>query len=300
MADLVTSAFTEESALQALVSASEQVGVDADAAELIRMGSNAVFRVSPDVIGRVAPSSALVDNARKQIDVARWLESIDYPAVRAIDVPQPVEAEGRVATFWRSVAPETTYAPISDVATLIKRLHELTPPADLVLPQLCPFGLTSDPLPDFPGLSDANEQYLRHRIARARAEFPSLPFVLTPGVIHGDANVGNVLVDTADQAVLIDLDGFATGPREWDLIQTALFYDRLGWHTREEYETFVEVYGFDLLEWPGYADLAGMREIAMTSWLSQKAADSESSAQEAAKRIEAIRTGGSRRDWGAH
>jgi aminoglycoside phosphotransferase (APT) family kinase protein len=292
--------FTEPAALKALVNACREVGLDGGSAELIRIGSNAVFRLDPDTIARVAPSSALIENAQKQIDVARWLETIDYSATRAIDVSQPVQAEGRVVTFWRSVAPEAVYAPIKDVAALIRQLHQLTPPPSLSLPGLCPFGATSDELPEFRGLSDADAQYLRSRIEWARSEFPSLPFVLPQGVIHGDANVGNVLVDDAGQAVLIDLDGFATGPREWDLIQTALFYDRLGWHSREEYETFVEVYGFDLLEWPGYADLADMREIAMTSWLGRKAGDSASTAKEAAKRIEAIRTGGSRRDWGAY
>lgn len=291
---------TEPEALQALISACREVGLDARSAELIRMGSNAVFRMDREIIARVAPSSGLLANARKQIAVARWLETIDYPATRAIDVSQPVEAEGRVITFWRSVAPETVYAPIEDVAALIRQLHDLTPPPGLNLPPLCPFGTKSDAVPEFPGLSDADAQYLRSRIEWARTEFPLLPFVLPSGVIHGDANVGNVLVDTGGQAVLIDLDSFATGPREWDLIQTALFYDRLGWHSRGEYETFVEVYGFDLLEWSGYADLADMREIAMTSWLSRKAADSETKAKEAAKRIEAIRSGGSRRDWGAY
>ena len=99
---------------------------------------------------------------------------------------------------------------------------------------------------------------------------------------------------------LIDLNSFAVGPREWDLIQTALFYDRLGWHTEEEYRTFVEVYGYDVMQWEGYPALANMREIAMTTWLSRKAAESPGAAAEARKRIDAIRTGGSRRDWGAY
>ena len=44
---------------------------------------------------------------------------------------------------------------------------------------------------------------------------------------------------------MIDLDGFAVGPREWDLVQTAMYYDSFGWHTREEYEDFARVYGYD-------------------------------------------------------
>jgi hypothetical protein len=43
-----------------------------------------------------------------------------------------------------------------------------------------------------------------------------------------------------------------------------------------------------------------MREIAMTTWIAKKAATSAGAAVEAAKRISAIRTGGSRQDWGAY
>jgi aminoglycoside phosphotransferase (APT) family kinase protein len=72
--------------------------------------------------------------------------------------------------------------------------------------------------------------------------------LLPQGVIHGDANVGNVLHDSDGNAVVIDLDGFAIGPHEWDLALTAIYYDSFGWHTREEYETFVCVYGFDIMK----------------------------------------------------
>jgi hypothetical protein len=72
------------------------------------------------------------------------------------------------------------------------------------------------------------------------------------------------------------------------------------WHTGEGYRTFVEVSGYDLMAWKGYSDLADMREIAMTTWLGRKAEESPAAAAEAAKRIHAIRTDGSRRDWGAY
>jgi aminoglycoside phosphotransferase (APT) family kinase protein len=134
----------------------------------------------------------------------------------------------------------------------------------------------------------------------ARDAFASMKFPLKRGVVHGDANVGNVLVDPHGEAVVIDLDSFSVGPREWDLIQTALFADRLGWHTAEEYRTFVEVYGYDVTAWDGYETLADMREIAMIAWLAKKAATDEKAAAEVHKRITAMRTGGSRRDWGAY
>lgn len=298
--DLTIGELARQRAGRALMSACRDVGIDAPSAELIRLGSNAVFRLGGDVVARVAPSLDLFDNAEKQVAVARWLESVDYPATRALQVEQPVKAGGRVVTFWESVGDGTVYAPIADVAALVRRLHELEAPAGLLLPELAPFGQPDDPLPEFPGLPDADGQVLRERIVWARETFPKLPFALPLGVIHGDANVGNVLSDNEGLPVLIDLDSFAIGPREWDLIQTALFADRLGWHTPEEYRVFVEVYGYDITKWSAYSELADMREIAMTTWLSKKAGESEATAREAVKRISAIRTGASRRDWGAY
>ncbi|GAA2570372.1 phosphotransferase family protein [Pseudonocardia hydrocarbonoxydans] len=303
MAELATSsseALTEATARRALARACQQVGLPHGDAELIRIGSNAVFRVDAATIARVAPSLAHRDNAQKQIDVARWLRNIDYPATRALEVEQPVDADGRVVTFWESIAPETRYAPIRDVARLTRRLHDLDVPPTLALPPLQPFGTSGEPFPDFAAIPKADAQFLRVRLEWARSRFPLLPFALPAGVVHGDANVGNVLIDDGGCAVLIDLDSFSTGPREWDLVQTALFYDRLGWHTSGEYTEFVDVYGYDLMSWSAYGELADMREIAMTAWLCRKADDSAGAAAEGRKRIEAIRTGSSRRDWGAY
>lgn len=292
--------FTEESARQALTHACQLAGVAAESIELVRIGSNAVFRIGANLIARVAPSAGLLANAEKQILVARWLESAGYSATRATAIEQPIETADRVVTFWESISGETSYAPIHDVAELIKRLHKLPAPTSIPLPKLLPFGSVDDKLPQFAGLPSADAWFLQRRIEWARETFPLLPFVLPRGHIHGDANVGNVICDDHGRAVLIDLDSFAVGAREWDLIQTALFFDRLGWHTEDEYRKFVEVYGYDIMGWAAYSDLADMREIAMTSWIAKKASSSSESAAEAVKRIEAIHTGGSRRDWGAY
>jgi hypothetical protein len=52
--------------------------------------------------------------------------------------------------------------------------------------------------------------------------------------------------------VLVDLDGFAVGPREWDLVLTAMYFERFGWHTDEEYLEFAVGYGFDVMSRRGY------------------------------------------------
>ena len=103
--------------------------------------------------------------------------------------------------------------------------------------------------------------------------------------------------DRQGAPVLIDLDGFAVGPREWDLVLTAMYYDSFGWHTREEYEDFARVYGYDIRQWPGYPVLREVREFVMVAWLIQKAAEDARAAAESTKRIAALRTGASRMDW---
>jgi aminoglycoside phosphotransferase (APT) family kinase protein len=130
-----------------------------------------------------------------------------------------------------------------------------------------------------------------------QGRWAALEFVLPQGVIHGDANIGNVLRDTEGNPVVIDLDGFAIGPREWDLALTAIYYDSFGWHTRDDYKTFVRVYGFDIMQWPGYPTMRAVREFLMVTWVIQKAKESPRIAAEAAKRITALRTGASRKDW---
>ena len=47
------------------------------------------------------------------------------------------------------------------------------------------------------------------------------------GPIHGDAHTGNLLVDTG-QVVLSDFQSAAVGPREWDLLPTAIALERYG------------------------------------------------------------------------
>lgn len=288
---------THESATRTLEQVCKRTGLSPAGAELIRIGENAVFRLQEPVIVRIARTSRYADAAAKEVAVARWLESAGYPATRALAVEQPITVDGRVATVWESVSKREEYGDIHQVATLIRDLHNLALPDDLELPELDPFVRADTRLAKVRGVSDDDLEFLHAGLADARRKWSELEFELPRGPVHGDANIGNVIRAEDGHAVLIDLDGFATGPREWDLIQTAMFYDRFGWHTREEYETFVDIYGYDLLEWSGYPALASIRERLMTIWLSQKAGDDERSTAEVHKRIQDMRTGASRRDW---
>jgi Ser/Thr protein kinase RdoA (MazF antagonist) len=273
-------------------------GLSADGARLLRLGSNAVYRLTAPVVARIARPDASPETARRTVAVARWLQSAGYPAVRAIDVDQPVIIDSHAVTFWEAVSDDgSEYATIAEVAEVIAQLHKLTAPGNLHLPVLEPFENAADRITLSEWLSPDDRDYMTQELARLKDQYARLDFALPQGVIHGDANVGNVLRDEHGKPVVIDLDGFATGPREWDLIQTALFYDHYGWHTREEYDTFARVYGYNIMQWPGYDVLANVREFIQVTWMIQKAEESDKTAAEARKRIGSLRSGASRKDW---
>lgn len=273
-------------------------GLSASGARLLRLGSNAVYRLTSPVVARIARPDADPETARRTVAVARWLQSAGYPAVRAIDVDQPVITGGHAVTFWEAVSDDgSEYATIPEVAEVIAQLHKLAAPESLHLPELEPFENAGNRIADSEWLTPGDRDYMTNELARLQSEYARLGFVLPPGVIHGDANIGNVLHDEQGKPVVIDLDGFAVGPREWDLIQTALFYDHYGWHTREEYETFARVYGYDIMKWPGYPVLANVREFIQVTWMIQKAGESQKTTAEARKRVDALRSGASRKDW---
>jgi hypothetical protein len=82
---------------QVLEQACTTVGFDADDARLLRLGSNAVYHLKVPVIARISRPGADVAQVRCTVAVARWLESEHYPAVRVIDVDQPVRTSAASA-----------------------------------------------------------------------------------------------------------------------------------------------------------------------------------------------------------
>lgn len=294
----MTSELSESSAQDLLEQACVTDGLNADDATLLRIGSNAVYHLTAPVVVRISRQGADINQVRRTVAVARWLESVDYPAVRVVDVDQPIVVNGHAVTFWKSVSKDgRQYATVGEVAEVFARLHRLVAPDELHLPELLPFEDAAKRISANDWLSPADRRFLAEQLAELQDEYARLEFVLQPGVIHGDAGIGNVLHDYQGSPVVIDLDGFAIGPREWDLALTAIYYDSFGWHTRQEYETFVRDYGFDITQWSGYPVMRAVREFLMVTWVIQQAGDNEYVAAEAAKRIAALRTGASRKDW---
>ncbi|MGW5089251.1 aminoglycoside phosphotransferase family protein [Streptomyces coelicoflavus] len=291
--------FTAETLAPILREACSSAGLDSSGAELLRLGSNAVYRLpSSPVIVRIARDPSVRAEMDRAVKVARWLETENFPATRVpTRVARPLVVSGRVVTFWESVQENEEYATVGELADLLRRLHWLEEPESLGLPYFDPLAKLTASLEGLDGIAGEDREFLEARAAGLAKDYDRLDFVLPFGMIHGDANIGNVLRHRDGHAVFIDLDGLTLAPREWDLILTALYYDRYGWHSKAEYAEFVHRYGFDLMNWPGYETLADLRELMMVAWLGHQVATSERSADEFGRRLRALRTGGSRKDW---
>jgi hypothetical protein len=291
--------FSAESTRRTLEIACTALGLDAGGAELMRLGENAIYRLRPvPLVARIARTVDYLPDIETEVAAARWLESVAFPAVRlAGPADQPVVADGRVVTFWELVSERTEYGTVAELAVLLRWLHGLVPPSSLVLPELRPFARV-DARISGAELAVEDRAFLRARLAELRESYARLEFVLPAGPVHGDANIGNIIRRQSDGvAILIDLDGFAAGPREWDLVLTAMYFERFGWHTAQEYREFVAGYGFDVMSWPGYPVLRDVRELLMVAWLAQNTRETPEIAAEVARRIEDLRSGDGRRDW---
>lgn len=288
----------ETRARELLTEACERAGLNANGARLMRLGSNAVFRLADPVVVRIARSAAEIPLASRTVSVARWLESESYPAVRVLPFDQPIIVDGHAVTFWEAVSPVgNEWTSVSEIGELLVKLHKLNPPASLDLPSVEPFEKAGRRISSNTWLSQKDRNILADKLDELQDRYVDLEWVLSSGVIHGDAAAGNTLRDWSGKPVMIDLDNFAIGHREWDLILTAVYYDSFGWHTTAEYEAFVQAYGYDIMKWSGYPTLKELSEFLMVTWVVTKSGESQDVADEASKRIESLRAGTSRKDW---
>ncbi|GGQ79604.1 phosphotransferase family protein [Couchioplanes azureus] len=290
--------FDKTTADVSLAAAALRLGICSEDAELIRIGSAAVYWLrNRTIVARVSRSLDLLPVAVNEIAVSKWLAGAGVPAVIALEVAQPVVVGTHVVTFWESVSDREAYGTTSELGRLLRALHDLNAPEGITLPDLEPFGRLESRIRGAVALDEADREFLLRRARDLSMAYERLAFPLGVGVVHGDASVGNVLRTWTGTAVLSDLDGLAYGPREWDLLLTAMFFERYGWHTEDEYRAFVDAYGVDVMDWDGYKVLADTRELSMVAWLSQNVAASVSARQEFAKRIQSLRTDGSRQEW---
>jgi Ser/Thr protein kinase RdoA (MazF antagonist) len=288
--------FSSSAALPVLRAACEQAGLDSDGVELVRLGENAIYQLaSAPVVVRIARSADRMRRVQKELCVARWLASADVPAVRVYDeIDQLLMVDDHPVSFWQTVTggePTPTHA---DLARLLAAFHGLSGcPCDM--PGFDPLRITESRLAAPDGVTPEDRDFLRSRCGDLNDQLRHLEFALPQGPIHGDAHTRNLLTDRG-QVVLLDFESAATGPREWDLLPTAIACERYGL-AEEQYQEFAAAYGFDVRTWPGYPVLREIRQLTMTTWIMQNVRESPAAAAEFALRVDSLRERDFERAW---
>ncbi|WP_051580525.1 phosphotransferase enzyme family protein [Pseudonocardia acaciae] len=280
--------------VRTLAEACAQVGIDPAGAECVRLGENAIFALSGQIVARIARPGATA-TARREVRVARWLAEHAIPAVTPLDnIDQPVEILGRAVTFWRQLPPHRHGTP-AEVAAALRRLHDLAPPPSFA--ELDPFVRLAERIDAAATLVDDDRTWLREHLADLRDCYQCRPTGLPACVVHGDAWVGNVVVTADGQTVLLDLERCSVGPPEWDLVSTAIKHTSFGWITERDYRDFTDRYGHDVTTWGGFDLLRDIRELRMACYAAQRAAEHPPARAEAALRTACLRGEHGPRPW---
>lgn len=169
---------------EALRQACAIAGLDPDNARLLRLGSNAVFRLKAPIVARISRPGTDVEHARRTVAIARWLKSADYPAVRVmeVDADQPIVTHGYAVTFWQAISDDgDQYASTPEIAEVLRQLHQLTAPEELHLPPLAPFANAAQRIDANTWLSPGDRSFLTSTLAKMRDAYENLEFVLPQG-----------------------------------------------------------------------------------------------------------------------
>jgi aminoglycoside phosphotransferase (APT) family kinase protein len=239
-------------------------GLDPSHAELIKFTNNAVFRLrAAPVVVRIAGSTATRERVDTVVRVARWLEGHGFPAVRLLpDVEQPIRLDGQVITLWEQVQDIGPRPDGAQLAVLLRRLHRLPrPPA--VLPPWSPMEEVRQRLAEPEDLDAGDHTFLLGECDEIEESLAGLRFVLPPGVIHGDAFIGNLIAGRRGP-VMCDFDGTTIGPREWDLTPVAVGRLRLD-YPGDDHALLAKRYGLDIMEWDGFPVLRRLRELKLVT-----------------------------------
>ncbi len=290
--------FTPRFTRTVLEQACRSVGLDPGGAVLARLGENAMYRLRDEsVMVRIGRSE---EAARKEAHVAEWLASHEFCAVRlAGHWDQPVIANGLPVTFWEFIHEDTQPVASADLGRILRQLHALPEPTNFQLPGFMPMPKVEERIRRLPEglISSADVEFLRDRHREITAEFANLDFVLPPGPVHGDAHARSLMRSTNGTIKLIDFDDFCHGPREWDVAVEAVRHRALDWVSESDYRSYVEEYGFDVIDWPGFRTVRAARELNMTTWLAQRLGQETEIDTEVRQRISDLRDDQSTRHW---
>ncbi|MDP9792501.1 aminoglycoside phosphotransferase (APT) family kinase protein [Catenuloplanes nepalensis] len=278
-------------------------------AHLMRFTINAVYRIGDSVV-RLARGEAALRRAATVVAGTALLHQYHVPSIELDSyISQPIAVEDWVATVWRYqphppgrpepvdlAAPLTALHAIIEFPTFLPRwspvanarrrlARTLTLPAkELAATRIWSALQVGMPLDDL----------IAHLQARAddlERKLPATRWDLAPGVIHGDAHVGNLLADR-----LCDFDSLAIGPREWDLVPLAHGVTRFS-DALALYEQFVAAYNYDLRTAQAWPLLREIRDLQLTTSVLDNLAGRPEVANTLARRLRTYLDGNASAAW---
>lgn len=279
-----------------LETACAQAGLPSAGAEPIRLGENAIFRLPGGIVARIARTGQQAA-ARREIAVSGWLNAAGIAAVAAWgDLDQPVDVNGRSVTFWDELPPHAPGS-LPQVAAALRKLHALPVPAGVPLGVLDPFVRLRERIGQAATLAEGDRAWLAGRLAVLEQDWAALSVSAPRCVVHGDAWTGNVVTTSDSRVILLDLERCSVGPPEWDLVSTAVKYVTFGQVTQAGYQRFCDAYGRDVTDWSGFQVLRDIRELRMTCYAAQQAAEHPRLAGEASLRVACLQGRRGPRPW---
>lgn len=282
----------------ALAEACLQAGLARDRARLLRVHANAIYHLPREnAVARVRNASAL-DRMRVAVQAAAWLADQGFPALRPLEVAQPIVVDAHLVTFWEYLPPLCDgQADVTHLARLLSALHR-HPLPPFPLPPIRPVGNTAADASVSTVLSEDERNWLVARCAELEEGFARLAPTLPQGIVHGDAHTNNLLPHSDHGWVLIDWDSVGIGPPEYDCMPIYLRPRRFG-YPNSLWREFCTAYGFDPGDNCGLDLLAEIREVRSLGAFIRGAEHNPAARAELSNRLSSLVTGDHARRWHA-
>ncbi|MEU5239768.1 phosphotransferase [Streptomyces lydicus] len=271
-------------------------GLDPSDAQLLRGHTNAVILLrKEEVVVKIARRGSDAGGVRRTVEFVRWLMDMGFPTVPLHNTKQPVVVDEHSVTFW-TYLPQPEH-PV-DAAQLAKPLHALHTLPSSAMPVRDHNNLRAirKSLAAITCLPASSLQFLSRLADQLEEELHHVEFVLQEGIIQGDPQHRNALHSPDGGAVLCDWDTVAHGQPEWDLVTVEVHCRRFGYGSAH-YQGFVEAYGWDVVDWPGYATLAAVRELRMITTNAAKVHHAPATQDEVERRVDGLRRNDPQLRW---
>lgn len=239
------------------------VGLDTAEARLIKFTNNAMFALDRErVVVRIAGSAPIAALADTVVAAARWFADHDLPTIRLWEhAPQPLSVDGLTVTLWHQVPENGAEATGAQLGDFLKRLHTLnTAPAE-IKPWRQLEATRARIVAGRAYMTHDQEMNLIAIAEQIARELADVRYVLEPGPIFGDAQIGNVIAGL-EGAVMCDFDSVAVGPREWDLVPAAVAQARFDFPV-DHHTQLADAYGLDITTWEHYDTFRRLRELQL-------------------------------------